>query len=115
AFLRHELERRFDDQLGLRTRNHHRWRYLEVESPELLATHDVCERLAGEAAGDERLITRNEACGHGLVRGNEKMLARPSEGVLRQQPRVELGELFRQAGVAQPDARRGDVAVDGLS
>ena len=69
---------RFDDQLGFRPRNQHGRRDLELEPPELADADDVGERLAGDAAGDERVVARREAVGRRLARVGQKRSRRPS-------------------------------------
>ena len=111
---RKELERDFDDDLAFRPWNEHGRRHGEGEPPEFLTAGDVGDRLAPEASRDQRLERRREARRMGLISGREKPRCVPAQQVLGEQSSVELGFVGRNAGVAQPLARRCDTRVNGV-
>ena len=110
--IRKQLLHRLDDQLGRGTGDQHVGRDLELEPPELADADDVGQRLAGDAPGDQRFVSRREAVRHRLARVGQKALGGPAEHVLRQQAGVEIRLGGRDAGVAQPLPRGRDLGVD---
>jgi hypothetical protein len=109
---RHELERCFDDELGLGPGDEHRRIDLEIELPEFTPADDVGERLAGRAATDQRVEARRKIWRFALGAVGEELLRRPPEHVLREQPRAEVGFVGADPGVAQLSAGLCDAGLN---
>ena len=108
-----QVERGFDDELGLRPRNQHVGRDLERQSPELAMAGDVGQRLARGATCDDRVVAGGEAVGFRFDRVNQKSLGGPAEQVLGEQPRTELGFGRGEPRITQLLAGGRDARLDG--
>jgi hypothetical protein len=74
---------------------------------------DVRDGLAGGASADESLVAIGEPVRFDFVAGAEKSRRVPAEKVFRQQARVQIGFVGRNAGALQTLPRCGDARVNG--
>ena len=114
--VREQLERRFDDQLGFGSRDQHRRRHLERQTPEFLLS-ERCRRAArGRRVARRALRTARQTWRLGFVRRDEIARGVPAERELGEQARVELGLDGADAGLSQRLPGSGDVLEDrGIS
>jgi hypothetical protein len=109
-----QLQRHLDDQLGFVTRNQYRRRDFERQSPEFLAPEDIGERLAAKTPFDERLVVRRKVGRFRLMAARDEAFGGPSEHELCEQPRVELGSLRGQPGIAKSRPRVRHVLMNAF-
>jgi hypothetical protein len=98
------LQGRFDDQLGLGTRDEHVGRHLEVDPPELAGADDVGNRLAPKPARDEMFVVEQERARRGFVASRQKTSLIPAEHLTSQELGVERGKVGADAGLNQAAA-----------
>ena len=79
VFAREMREREFDEEFGFRARNERIGRDLEFETPEALATGEIGERFAGDAAREQRGVTLRGIVGDGIVAACVQPAARLAE------------------------------------
>jgi hypothetical protein len=88
-----QRERPLDQQLGLGARHENGRIHPKLERPELLATHQIRERLAARAARDEREVSVPLRLVAHLVRMGLEPCAAAVKDVREKQLRIELGML----------------------
>ena len=95
------LQGEFDQQLGFRAGDQRRRRYFEIEAPEAAAAEQICDRLTGSTAFDQRFEARGRSAIDQAVGIGEQLRTRTLQHVAEQQ----LG-FARGVFVAEPVSRR---------
>jgi hypothetical protein len=108
-----ELGCRFDDELGLWTRDQHGRGDGDLEAPEFLVADDVGEWLAGDPASHQRIELGVEAVRRRFDRIGKITLGRPPKDVCGKQASVDVRFVGRDTRRPQLLPRRRDASVDG--